>query len=208
MRFVLEGRPVLGECRLAIAPNDTLMADFQATRPFPNFFEVTDFDFAIALKESDDGKSSTGAGSFARWRSAAPSEYKDIKYPLEFDKFTFSRQIDRASPVFFQGCCTSQTFDTAVLVKRLSQGALGGVMRPAVAYMRVEFSNVLITGIDWADGDVVTERCEFICRQMQVTLRQQTTDGGVSGANESRADWPSKTQDRSLNILGKGKGWA
>jgi type VI protein secretion system component Hcp len=217
MKFVLEGKPVFAECTLDIASDDTLMKDFLPARnnqsSYANFFEVSDFDLAISLKESDDvggrsGARSAGAqaagGAFARWRSAANADYKSIYYPLEFDNFNFERIIDRASPIFFQSCCKSQSFESAALVKRIAQGNKGGVTRPAVGFLRIDFTNVLITGIDWSDGDVIKERCEFICQKMQITYRKQRSDGTVSVGfgNEFTATWPNPEKDRSLGIRG------
>jgi type VI protein secretion system component Hcp len=148
------------------------------------------------------------AGAFARWRSATQQDYKSIYYPLEFDRFSFDRIIDCASPIFFQSCCTSQTFDSAALVKRVSPGDEGGVSRPAVGFLRIDFTKVLVTGINWDDGDMVKERCEFICQGMKITYRRQTAGGGVSsgGGNEFSAVWPNPNKDRTLGITNRGAG--
>jgi type VI protein secretion system component Hcp len=219
MQFVLDRQPVWAECALQIAPGDTLMTGFAKNTDYDsysNFFEVNGFDFAISLKESDQSTSVLGqqparpaqhqqkapatTGAFARWRSATQSEYKSIYYPLEFDKFTFERVIDSASPIFFQCCCTSRSFDSAVLVKRISQGDQGGVARPTVGYLRIDFTKVLITGVDWDDGDVVKEKCEFICQQMKITYRKQKIDGTINASGEVSAIWPNPAKDRSLGI--------
>ena len=220
MKFTLNRQAVWAECLINISPQDTLMQDFTRStdyRTYTNFFEVTDFDFGVSLKEGDESKGAFGqtqrpqnpsrapaAGAFARWRSATQSEYKSIKYPLEFDKFSFSRAIDAASPIFFQACCNSATFDTATLVKRISQGEQGGVERPTVGYLRVDFTKVLITGISWDDGDVVKEKCEFICQGMKIVYRRQKADGTVSTGrgSETTAQWPNPNNDRTLGIIG------
>jgi type VI protein secretion system component Hcp len=223
MKFTLNRQPVWAECALTIPDEDTLMSDFTRNADYDsytNFFEVNEFEFGVSLKEEDENTGAFGqaqrpangsrspiAGAFSRWRSATQNEYKSIYYPLEFDKFSFSRVIDSASPIFFQACCNSSTFDDATLVKRISQGQQGGVDRPSVGFLRIDFKKVLIIGIGWDDGDVVRERCEFICQGMKITYRRQKADGTVtSGAgNESQAEWPNPRKDRSLNIRSGGR---
>ena len=67
-----------------------------------------------------------------------------------------------------------------MLVKRISQGQQGGVSRPTVGYLRMDFTKVLITGVGWDDGDVVKEKCEFICQGLKMTYRRQQADGTVA----------------------------
>jgi type VI protein secretion system component Hcp len=198
MKFVLPNNtPVFAQCLLQIAKGDALMSDFTHSNFYrtSNFFEISDFEFGLSLKEDDDsGKGhrmldsnrQNIAGAFARWRSALRGEIEDIRYPVEFDKFSFSRSIDRASPIFFEKCCNSTTFDSATLVKRISPG---GVDRPPVGYLRIDFGKVLITGITWDDGDVVKEKCEFICREMQIRYRSQQADGTIGAQGEQQVKW-------------------
>lgn len=208
MKFTLDGQPVWAECTLDVASGDTFMSDFSKPTEYDNysnFFEVDSFTMSMSL-DGDDKSTGTlqqstsrpnsnnanpASGQFARWRSATNSEYKDIHYPLTFDKFTFERVIDHASPIFFQCCCTSKTFDSAVLVKRVSQGQVGGTVRPALGYVRIEFTKVLITGIGWDDGDVVKESCEFICQKMRINYRKQKSQGTVDTGAGLSMSWPS-----------------
>ena len=218
MFFTLDRQPVWAESPLQVAPDDTLMKDFYKNTDYDsysNFFEVTTFSMGMKLTEQDASNSAVGqhprpngqpaaksavsAGPFARWRSATPLEYKKIPYPFEFDKFTFERVVDSASPIFFECCCKSRTFDTAVLIKRLSEGEAGGVFRPSLAYLRIEFTKVLITSISWEDGDLVKENCDFICQGMKVTYRKQSA-GGTIGGGDLSATWPNPKNDRSLGI--------
>lgn len=222
MKFVLDGQPVWAECTLDVAPGDTLMKEFLKNTTYDcysNFFEVSTFNMGMSLKEGDESTNTINqpqrqnglqpknptTGQYASWRNASQSEYKSIYFPLEFDKFSFERIIDSASPIFFECCCTSKTFDSATLVKRLSQGDVGGVYRPSLAYLKIEFTKVLITGINWDDGDLVKEQCEFICQGMTVTYRRQTADGTIGGGDVG-AFWPNPKKDRSLNIRGGGRG--
>lgn len=226
MKFVLDGRPVWAECALEIDPKDTMMTDFGQNTGYDNyadFFEVSGFDFGISLKEGDDSSTSPtlnqpraghpAAGGqpkpkqqsmpFARWRSAVGQEYKKIYYPLEFDEFNFERTIDAASPIFFQSCCKSKPFESASLVKRLSQGDTGmsdATSRPQFGFLRIDFDKVLITSIGWDDGDVVKEKVSFICQKMTIKYRQQNFAGVVMAGSEVQAVWPNPKNDRSMQV--------
>jgi type VI protein secretion system component Hcp len=224
MQFVqLDGTPVWAECALDVAPGDSLMKDFKSADydHYSSFFEATNFSMSMAVHPNDDSTSAPTnhlrqpapatkapvTGPWTSWRSATtPAEARAVasKFPVEFDIFTFERIIDRASPIFFQACCTSSTFASAVLVKRISQGDQGGVSRPTVGYLRIDFTNVMITGVHWDDGDVVKETCEFICQGMKVTYRKQDLDGTVLGGpgGEFGAVWPT---EGSLGILAGGR---
>jgi type VI protein secretion system component Hcp len=211
MKFVQKGIPVWAESTLDIE-NDDLMKEFTKNADydfFTNFFDVSNFEMSLALKDEDQsnkpasaqsklaapnakGKANS-AGPYARWRSATPQQYPDIKFPLEFDKFSFQRIIDFASPVFFESCCTSTEFDSAVLVKRVSQG---GSDVSAKGFLRIDFTKVLIIAVNWDDGDLITEKCDFICQGMTVTYKHQKADGSFAGTHH--AQWPT---DRSLSIL-------
>jgi type VI protein secretion system component Hcp len=218
MLFRLDNGPVLAECALEVAPGDPLMPDFAKNTGYDrysNFFEVTSFSMSLRLKEEDKSANvlgtpqrtaghdahqpkARGTQEFARWRSASQSEYKDIVYPLEFGACNFSRVIDSASPIFFEGCCTSRTFDKAVLVKRIAVGDPDdptSTDRPSLGYLRLEFTDVLITGVNWTDGDLVTEQCDFICRGLTVQYRQQSFPGNLGATFP--AVWP---HDRRLSI--------
>jgi type VI protein secretion system component Hcp len=210
MLFVLDGQPVWGECALDVWSKDTLMTEFKPADydNYSNFFEVKSFDFKIALKEDDQtgaatSTSTAATGPFARWRSASNSEYKKIRnYPLEVDTFSFTRAIDSASPIFFQSCCQSRTFDKAILVKRLSQGGPADAPLPAAAYMRIELTDVLITNISWDDGDMVEEKCDCLCRGITVTYRQQGDDGRILASGGPPAVWPNPNDDRTKAVRG------
>lgn len=204
MMFQLKGQDLDTECTLATVPGDMLMLGFKAAKKGSscNFFEVHDFEFSMSLKEQDDKETeeekkkskkqnASPAGSFALWRSATDSQYKNavVNYPLEFDLFKLKRTVDCVSPIFFQNCLSSTTFNKAALVKRVS---LGG-NQPALGFLRVDFIDVLLTGVDWTDGDLVSENIDFICKKMTIKLRTQADDGTLSPP--SFIDWdPSKRQ--------------
>src|SRR6185437_10889550 len=204
MKFELKGKPVFAECTLDVAKGDTMMDGFRPATPgvstsYSNFFEVHSFDFGMSLKEGDSKENKevlADSGAFAAWRSAAKDEYKEIKYPLEFDKFTFKRTVDRASPIFFANCCSSTSFDSATLVKRVSAGG-----PTPLGIMRIDFTTVLLTGVDWSDGELVSESVDFICQKMVITMRTQMASGTIS-SSKYLITWDS-SDDRSLGIRTK-----
>jgi type VI protein secretion system component Hcp len=203
MKVILQGSPVLAESNLDIIKGDLLMTDFHTGLNYDyysEFFEVSSFEMGLSLKEDDESKSTlnphakvgtdkktSAVGQFPAWRSATGDEYKTIKFRPQVDRFSFKRVIDSASPIFFEACCTSRTFDSAVLVKRISQGDQAGVA-PSVGYLRIDFTKVLIVGVSWDDGDVVTEQCEFICQDLKISYRPQR-QSGIFGSIMT-ANWP------------------
>ena len=223
MQFVLRGKPVSAECGLNVHSNDKLMGEFAkhtSYRNHSNFFEVSNFQMGLNLTEDDQSHSASAshaqlhgkhvnghsanartAGRFARWRSATPEEGRDILYPLEVDKFSFDRLIDAASPIFFASCCDSKTFDRAILVKRISQGHRGGTARPAVGYLRLKFTDVLITSINWDDGEMVKEQCEFVCAKLEIEYRKQEFEGSVGAPMP--ASWPTARSQSIRSKAGK-----
>jgi len=203
-----KGQPVWAESTLDVLKTDAFMKDFERITDYnhySNFFEVKSFNFTMKLKPHDEAVSALSkpasqshsvhavADQFSRWRSAQNDEYKKIRFPIEFDEFSFSRVIDGASPAFFHGCCNQDSFKSAALVKRVAMGGRGGVARQSMGFLRFDFRDILLTNIDWDDGDLVTENCTFICKAMRVRYRQQHADGGFQASS-------------SLGALGAGTG--
>jgi type VI protein secretion system component Hcp len=205
MRFVLKsGDDVDAECALEKSKSDTEYMDGfvpQTYDSYSNFFQLSKFNFGFEV--SDEGKSKTKVGStqsnstqterakisggvqgeFASWRSADEEQAKKVVFQLDFESFRFERLIDAASPIFFLHCCNSLSFKSATLVKRVSRG---GDSAPE-GFLRIDFQDVLITSLGWDDGDMTTEKCEFICRDFKLKYRQQNA-GGSWGASSS-ASW-------------------
>ena len=184
---------------------------------YSNFFEVKTFNFDIQATPQDSNQGAYSkltaankginrrptaqADEFVRWRSATHAEALDMHFPVEFNEFTITRLLDAASMPFFEACCNSVSFYDAALVKRLSVGTGMGdnALRP-MGYLRFDFRDVLITGIDWSDGDLVTEECKFICRAMRVRYKQQNADGSL-GASTKPAVWPRPDPSDPFSIL-------
>lgn len=139
---------------------------------------------------------------FHRWRSATEKEAMAMSFQLSFDSFKFTRIVDGASPAFFQNCARQVTFESAALIKRVSLGAIGGVQRPALAFMRFDFKSVMLKKVEWTDGDLVTENCEFVCDWLSFQYRQQNSDGSLKPVAhmatwDRKRDSQRKKQDRN-----------
>lgn len=202
------GRGVAAECTSVWDHDDTdMMKDFQDGK----FFEVDDFDFGVSLGDSESGgsegggSSSTGndnslhappgqngapaaqntekkkAGSSKRF--AKYIEGGDIEFKPEVKEITITKQMDISSVRFLQSCLTYGKFQKAVLVKRKFTGGFDF----HEAFLRLEFKEPLITGIDWDEGDIVKEKIKFICRGITVAYRPQNKDGTLGDARS--ASW-------------------
>lgn len=221
MRFVdKNGRPVWAESALGVLKDDPFMEGFDPISSYDdysNFFEVTTFSFTVAVKPKDEavstlsqaprgsltsGRSPASTDQFSRWRSATDEDYKKLKFPIEFDEFSFSRVIDGASPAFFSACCNQESFRSATLVRRIATGTRGGAQRQAAGFLRLEFKDVLLTGINWDDGELVTESVTFICKALRVRYRQQTADAGLK--KETEAVWDQNRDGMTTTTSGSG----
>lgn len=216
MRFVLKptatqaGGDVYAESASDIVPDDPFMEGFQAADydDYSNFFDVQSFDFSMAVKPQDDGVgalSNAGRGNgahghggvpvahdqFSRWRSATEHEYSKIKFPIEFDSFSFTRVIDGASPIFFSACVNQNSFRSATLVKRIASVRTSDGQRLSLGYLRFEFHDVLLTSFAWTDGDLVTETCSFICKKMTIKYRRQRPDSSLASPIQP-IEWDQK----------------
>ncbi len=201
MKFVLPGRkPIWAESAIDVVKGAPFMEGFKPISEYSdysNFFEITNFSFNVALKPQDQGvgvlaQAQSGVApaasdQFSSWRNAAEDKYRDIHFPPKVDTFTFTRAIDGASPIFFSACCNQHSFAHASLVRRVSTGQLGGPEMQAQGFLRIDFKDVLLVGINWSDGELVTESCTFICKAMRVRYRQHWP--GASPGPERIAIW-------------------
>ncbi len=207
MKFVQSnGEGVKAEGAAALKKDDRLLFDFWPGK----FFEIEDFTFGLNVEDSEPGgKTLTMPGAprppgspapagqsahavkFAAWRDAKKNtnQIDQIAYPVVLEPFSFTRLMDKASPVFFHNCCNSISFDSATLVKRKVTGATLALQ----AFLRIDFSNVLIVNLDWDDGHIVKEKCKFICRGVTVQYKRQASDGSLGAP--SSAEW---TRDLAL----------
>lgn len=107
-------------------------------------------------------------------------------YEVDFEPFSFTKRLDKVSPVLFQMSCNRDAFASVTLVKRKLIGATNSARSGATAslvssqaYLRFDFADVLMIGLDWDadDEEEMQERGKFIARGVTVQYRPQLPDG-------------------------------
>ena len=97
-----------------------------------SLFEIEDYSFDIE-QTLGIGSQSTGAGTGR----------------VQFNPFSITRKIDRASPIFFKMACAGKSFHTVGLGLRKSAGnEASGVM-----YLAFTFKLVAVKTVSWAHDD-------------------------------------------------------
>ena len=183
MRLVDSNGNFLGaECQTEVTTTgDDLASDYNPG----SFFAVDDFAFGMNIDDKDptadsantSGNKGVGATGknvpagpqvkFGKWKSATDEQLEEIKpYPLRMDEFSIIRRYDRASPVLFEKCATSDSFQSASMIKRKVVGE-----DKLQTFLRFDFSDVLITHIDWQDAEVIKETVKFVFRKITVKYK-------------------------------------
>lgn len=206
MRFAIGTQAIDGELQADVATDDALMTDFQPGK----FSDIDDFDLGMDLDEKTSAPtviSPTTAGPpgartlapliaatphsrtrFAQWLDGMKA--KDA-YAVNFEPFSFSKQFDKASPTLFEMCCNSKSFGSISLVKRKLIGS-PDLEVESYAYVRINFVDALIVGLDWDAGEAVKEKCKFIARRVMIKYRQQLPDGSLGA--QIPGDWKRDMQ--------------
>lgn len=188
IRFAIGTQAIDGESQADVATDDTLMTDFAPGK----FSDLQDFNLGMDLDEKTSAPVSIGGAPggkgfapavlaaphsrtrFAQWLDGMKAQEA---YAVNFDPFSFTKQFDKASPTLFELCCNSRPLGSISLVKRKLIGSDTEV--ESYAYVRINFVNALIIGLDWDAGDAVKEKCKFIARQVMIKYRQQLPDGSL-----------------------------
>jgi type VI protein secretion system component Hcp len=218
------GGAVEAECPLTIATGDSLATDATYAPGFlaGYYFQIKKFDFGVRVDGNEsptrmraDARGgrivsmpfgdSGGEASlsdeprepFHAWRTATGQDWAEPgKYPAKFDNFSFSRQIDKASPVLFQFCSQKESFASASFIKRRAaivvDFARGASQTMDVAFLRIDLIDVLIRRLEWSDDDVMEEECKLVFKEMHVMYRQQRNDGSMAG--RLQVTWKSPAQ--------------
>jgi type VI protein secretion system component Hcp len=195
------GQGIAAGAKSTVVKDDKLLFDFWPGK----FFEVEDFGLGLELNDFETAGSSTTVqtqqtavplGKFASWRDLRKStaDIKQITFPVDMEPFSFTRLIDRASPLLFENCANSVGFASATLVKRKVTGQTLALQ----AFLRLDFKDVLLVGISWDDGDILKEKCKFICRGVTVQYRRQASDGTL--AAPASAEWEQKMALRTQQV--------
>ena len=197
MKLTIKGSPVVAEGTAVIGRDDTLAKGFvpgtKDNRWQGNFFAVTDYQFQIglladtdsdptavtkqtmdALRESlknPQAKPKNSQGQFARFMDRPPGGSMRA-YSSNLEPVTITKQLDQTSLALFDACIKSTTIDNAVLIKRRGSGFTN-----LATYLRFEFTDVLITDLNWDEDDVVKEKITFVCRKAEVQYRMEKFSG-------------------------------
>jgi type VI protein secretion system component Hcp len=97
------------------------------------------------------------------------------------EPISVTRKMDAGSIQLFDSCQNIMILDKAIILKRRALGA-----DALQTYMRIDFTNLLITDLDWQEDDVIKETFKFICREVKIQYRAERRDQkeGVGGTND------------------------
>ena len=204
MKFVSGGQSILAGGTSTLKKDDKLLFDFWAGK----FFEIEEFGMGLNLSDFEAAQPARtepvptrpGGGSlatapaiaappkakFSSWRDKKKSsqEVAKLAFPVDAEPFSFTRMVDCASPLLFESCAATRSFDSATIVKRKTTGQALAMQ----AFLRIDFTSVLLVGLSWTDGELLREKVRFICRGLKVQYRQQSSDGSLAAAASSEWD--------------------
>lgn len=109
-------------------------------------------------------------------------------YGVTLDEVTITRRMDRMSPRLLQLCGDQLGIDYLILVRRKSVGGTQAFNQQP--FLRLKFSDVLLTAIDWDDGDVIKEKLKFVYRRIEAQYKSQKDDGTLGGAIGTTYEYP------------------
>ncbi len=189
MKFVnTDGTPVPGESQTQLTSAEFLGNPLLDGFKNGFFFEVSSFTFSASGDGKKPGmKPPKGLDpAQQRWAEQQAQDAKNKNAPSgasdepPVQPISFKRDIDAASLMMMQNLIDRKGYKNATIIKRKAAGgkAAGEV------FLRIDFTDVLITEIEWDDDDRVKEDCKFICRSLKIQYRPQLQDGSLGGAIE------------------------
>jgi type VI protein secretion system component Hcp len=148
---------------------------------------------AEAQRKQIAGRSLSGtgsSGSFSRFMNKGRMAAGAGSYSSDLEPVSISKLMDASSLQLLDMCLKSTTIDSAVIIKRRGVGA--DFLR---TYLRVEFTDLLITDFNWDEDDVIKEKIKFVCRKAQVQYSIENPDGsqgkplapGIWAANRQKS---------------------
>ena len=103
--------------------------------------------------------------------------------PVDMQPVEFTRIMDCMSPQLFQALVNCDTLESLSVVKRRATGGVAGGSNSGDCYLRLDFSKVLITELDWKDAEhAMIETGTFIYRKVTLRYRPQKPDGSLDVA--------------------------
>lgn len=138
---------------------------------------------------------------FPKWKSAKPDDITKMMlktpYPIEMGEISIERTYDKASPVLFDYCCNSKTFESCSLIKRKDIG--DKFLR---GFLRIDFFEVLVTSVEWKNGEVMKETFNFVFRRLKVQYRASFYKTGSTVASwiaQDPVNWNYATELQNPN---------
>ncbi|MGH7040889.1 MAG: type VI secretion system tube protein Hcp [Acetobacteraceae bacterium] len=223
MMFKPQGNLALeGEGKTAFDPNDSLMTNFLPNRfcELEDFSfgagiedsdssgEEAEADTAAALdnelhsREPKGGAKTRGSGKGGKGSKQKVMKFKrfieqgapapgqgTLGYDVMLEQVTINRQMDRMSMQLLQLCLNQTPLDLIVLVKRKFTGNKDF----HEAYLRLEFTQPLITDVEWEHGEVIKEKLKFVCRGIKAAYKPQTASGTLGNAIPANFSYVSTT---------------
>ncbi|HET6610205.1 MAG TPA: type VI secretion system tube protein Hcp [Rhodopila sp.] len=127
-------------------------------------------------QDEQEKRESIGAlarkGGYQSWRSGK----LDVQYPLDIQPITFEKPADVSSKALIDSCIACASYDSATIIKRKPMGTDS----VGEAYLRLDFSGVLVIKVDWSDeDDYIKETVSFIARGITMSYRPQTSSGNL-----------------------------
>ena len=101
----------------------------------------------------------------------------------------FTRIFDTASTLLFKALVGCETLDSISIIKRKAAGTINS----GLAYLRLDFTKVLMTDLEWKDAEhIIEETGTFIYREITVRYRPQKPDGTLGAIIPM--NWKMKTE--------------
>ena len=125
-------------------------------------------------KATDTADTPKKNSTYEKWREGQDN----VSYPVDIQPFEFTRAIDRASGILLQKCIDREVLKSATLIKRKAAGgkAAGEI------FLRMDFTKVLLTRIDWDNEEPIKEKTQFVTRAITIHYLPQLPDGSLGAA--------------------------
>lgn len=123
-------------------------------------------------------------------------ETNGFGYGCDLEEVTISRKVDCMSLELLELCGKQQAIDYIIVVRRKPVGTSRGGStsnsgpKEFKAYLRYKFSEVLLTGVEWEDGEVVKEKVKFIYRTIETKYKPQQDDGSLAASIGADYEYP------------------
>jgi len=192
--------------KTGLSPDDEDAKNDKANQAMHKAMSVMALDLAGDTRKKADvaraisrvrGAQENAASGFEKWR--AGQDVPPLKpYGVDMDPFEFTRAIDKASSILWKYCIDRINYDSATLIKRKAAGGKAS----GEIFLRIDFTKVLMIGIDWNNEDPIKEKCKFISRAVTIHYLPQLPDGSLGRA--LRAFWtmnPDKYKPVDLKKL-------